>query len=76
MKLLEAGPDPDPFPETLVHRRSWAPTWKWTVATITGVGTVALGWADAGHWTGALTKIAIGLAVQRLVAYFTPNGDS
>lgn len=53
--------------------RAWMPTWKWTTATITGVGAIGYAWADAGHWTQGLTKALIALAVQRSVAYATPN---
>lgn len=51
----------------------WAPTWKWWSATVVGAGGIATAAAQAGHWSQTLTVTAIGLAVQRLVAWITPN---
>jgi hypothetical protein len=53
-----------------------APTRKWWAATVTGGGTVAVAWAEAGDWTSTLTVTAVGFAVQRAVAWLVSNGDS
>jgi len=50
------------------------PTWKWWTATITAAGTVAvLGFTGDGINTDPEIITVIGLIVQRLVAYATPN---
>jgi hypothetical protein len=59
--------------EPKARKTSWMPSNKWISATVLGAATIGTGWATAGHWSSALTISAIGIASQRLVAYFTPN---
>lgn len=57
--------------------RKWMPTRKWWAATITGAGTVAVMlWTGDGINTDEEKILVIGLAIQRLVSYVTPNDDT
>jgi hypothetical protein len=51
------------------------PTRKWFAATVTGLATIGVAWAEAGDWSQTLTITAIGFAAQRLVAWLIPNDD-
>ena len=49
------------------------PTRKWWAALIVGIGTIATATVIAGEWTAQTTAVAIGLVVERAVAWLTPN---
>ena len=51
------------------------PTRKWWAATVVAAGTVGTDWALAGHWSRTLSVAAVGLVVQRAVAYLIPNKE-
>lgn len=58
-------------------KRVWLPTWKWWTATITAAGAVAtVVLTGDGLNTDDEKALVIGLVVQRLVAYATPNTEA
>ncbi len=63
----------DEFGDDHNWRTNWIPTPKWTVATVTGAGALGTAYVEAGEWNDTLIIMAIGLAVQRISAYVTPN---
>jgi hypothetical protein len=52
---------------------SWFPTRKWWTALIAGVGALLVTGVSTGDWSRELAGAAIGLVVQLLLAYLTPN---
>lgn len=55
-------------------RKSWIPTPKWAVATVSGVGTIATMLVRSdGEWTDQIAIALIGLLVGRASAYLAPN---
>lgn len=56
--------------------KSLWPTKKWWAATVTGVGALATLWVQTGSWTVDVTIVAIGLGVQRVVSWLTPNDET
>jgi hypothetical protein len=64
------------MPTQKPSRSSWgAPSRKWWTATVVGLGTVGTAWAEADHWSKALTVTAVGLGVQRATAWLVPNAN-
>lgn len=52
----------------------YMPTWKWWTATTTAAGTIAVvAFTGDGINTDSETTFVIGIVVQRLVSYLTPN---
>jgi hypothetical protein len=55
---------------------TWLPTRKWWAATATAAGTVAVAaFTGNGIDTDQEKILVIGIVVQRVVAYFTPNKE-
>ena len=65
--------DRSPRRPTVYPGKGLAPSRKWWAATFVAAGTVGTDWAVTGHWTQTLTIAAVGLVVQRAVAWLTPN---
>ena len=54
--------------------QKWLPTNKWWAATTVAAGTIVLTlWTGNGIDTDDEKTLVVGLVVQRIVAYWTPN---
>ena len=49
------------------------PTNKWLAALVAGLGTIATRALTTGTWDTEESVALIGLLVERIVAYLTPN---
>lgn len=58
-------------------KKSWMPTRKWWVTTVTAVGTIVVAALTGdGINTDAETILVVGIVVQRVVGYIIPNEDT
>jgi hypothetical protein len=57
--------------------KSWWPTRKWWVATVTAIGAIVVLWLNEGmHFDTAVGVAMVGAVVQAFTTYLLPNQDT
>jgi len=71
MTTVDPGAD---YGDDLNWRRKWAPTPKWSVATVAATVTGLTLLVEAGwHWSNEIVITTVGLVGQRVASDIAPN---